>query len=1218
MSKPSQSKLPPDQTQRERALDAARSILVRAPAGSGKTDLLTRRYLRLLGEVSDPGQIVAITFTNAAAAEMRHRILWELEKAAALGEPAPDAHAFSMEALAWRALERSRVPGWRLIDLPAQLRISTIDSFCRDLALQQPMLTSLGGELDIHEQPTELYRRAARRTLETIGATDARLSAAIEALLLWRDNGWQELEDLLVTMLSQRDRWMQDFLLKREPDWDALRARLEKPFERAVQELVGKLGVLFNRAPGALDEALALARFACEQSDGEFHQELAEIAEFPSGPFFSIEALEEARHAWLGMAALLLANGGTFRRQVDIRMGFPADRKAEKGRFAALAGVLRQVSGLESILASVRKLPPARYMEDDWKIVQACFMLLRHAAAELQIVFAESGSVDFTEVAQIAQHVLKDEDSLPSEAAMTVADGIHHLLVDEFQDTSRRQHRLVASLAAAWPDPAGRTIFVVGDPMQSIYFFRDADAELFPRVEATGLDIPENRPWLLDPVSLTANFRTDPDLVMRLNESFGKVFAENDGSGVSFTPSEPAREAGTTSSARLSLHFEFMPQTTRSKTAGEEAKRRNDAIQHAREAALTAQVADIVTLIRSHQDRMEEARGSGRKYRIAVLGRTRKALAPVAEALRNAAIPFRAVELEQLKDRPEVLDALALGRALLNPEDRIAWLGVLRAPWCGLALSDLYLLAAAENADSHAAPIPRLLEERIDMLSEQGRRAVRRMVQALESLPGIRAGLPTAAFGTWLQQMWINLGGDRCVDSVARANLDLLWSCLDGLPGGAQDLLGPALDSALERLTALPDPAASTECGVQLMTIHKSKGLEFEVVIVPEMQASGGRTRGRLLSWLERGLATPEDSGAITEFLVAPLQAKGADRGKAKEWVDSVYRERERQEMRRIFYVAATRAREELHYFARLAYKDVQGTPALVQPKDSLLATAWPALRDEAQARFDAWKTAKETAKQDEDFLIEAIAASGESNLLVMPSSIVPTRLRRLPDDLELSASGQGGIAASAPAASGIGDSRLYQRHEGGLGSRVLGTAVHRLLETASRISTAHDWSDVHAALAKMQPRIAAQVRAAGLHAQQADLLAKEAIEVVRRAIETPYGQWIIAPHADASSETAWTGIVAGALRTVRVDRVFRAGIEPHSEGDNVWWIIDYKTAHEDGLDPAHALSGLHAIFAPQLETYAAVLRSLHPGARIHAGLYYPRMSQFDWWQVEP
>ena len=217
-----------------------RSILVQAPAGSGKTDLLTRRFLRLLAEVEEPGQIVAITFTNAAAAEMRHRILDELEKAA-------DRSRFrSGRVLDGRARPsragalRRRWAGSCSI-CPRSFASRTIDSFCRELALQQPLLSGLGGGLEIAEQPDELYRRAARETLRKIDQTGSALGAAIEELLLWRDNGWQEMEDLLVEMLRSRDRWMHGFVLEREPDWEALRERLERPFANAVRDALDRV-----------------------------------------------------------------------------------------------------------------------------------------------------------------------------------------------------------------------------------------------------------------------------------------------------------------------------------------------------------------------------------------------------------------------------------------------------------------------------------------------------------------------------------------------------------------------------------------------------------------------------------------------------------------------------------------------------------------------------------------------------------------------------------------------------------------------------------------------------------------------------------------------------------------------------------------------------------------------------------------------------------------
>jgi ATP-dependent exoDNAse (exonuclease V) beta subunit len=1234
MISPAAKPAPPDQFERERALDPGQSILVQAPAGSGKTDLLTRRFLRLLAEVEEPGQVVAITFTIAAAAEMRHRILAELEKAAA-SDPAAATDEFSMDALARRALAHSSRLGWKLLDLPAQLRISTIDSFCRDLALQQPLLSGLGGGLDIAAQPEPLYRRAARETLRKIDRTGTGLGAAIEELLLWRDNGWQEMEDLLVEMLKSRDRWMHGFVLEREPDWDAVRERLERPFAHAVREALCEISGLLDQAPGAREEALELARFACEEPGANSPQALAGCVEIPSAPF--PDGLESARDVFSSLSGFLQTLKGAWRSEKGLRTpeGFPATPRgrAGKARLASLIAALAAVPGLETALAAIRSLPPAGYDEEEWKIVQSCFMLLRHAAGELQIAFAEEAAVDFIEVAQVAQRVLQGEDGLPTDAALAVSDGIRHLLVDEFQDTSRRQHQLLAKLIAAWPEPTGRTCFLVGDPMQSIYFFRDADAELFPRVKALGLEIPENEPLRLDFVPLTANFRTAPPLVEWLNGAFARIFADDDGSGVTFSAAQPAREAAARPAAPFALHLDFVPQARRGRNFDPEALRE-------REAAHEAQMSEIVALIQQYGDRVRQARESGGKFRVAVLGRARAALAPVAQALREAGIPFRAVDLEKLSARPEVLDALALARALLNPQDRVAWLGVLRAPWCGLSLDDLYTVAGGD-LEQLTRPAPELLAERLPLVSDAGRPGAGRVLQALGAAQALGCSQPTASLGTWLERVWLLLGGEDCVDATARANLNLLWSCLDRLPGGPEDLLGPALDAALDKLTALPDPETASDCGVQLMTIHKSKGLEFEVVIVPELQARGGNGGRRMLSWLERGLAEPDASGEITEFLIAPFQRKGEDRGKAKEWVDRVYRERESQETRRILYVASTRAREELHLFARPQCKEeADGTLNLVVSTAGLLATAWPALEGEVRSRFEEWKAARvvtltedeREGAPEEEQVVASLAAEGQSNLLAMPSAAKPTLLRRLPPDYRSAMDSVAVQGAPGPAsrlqvvraqlvegdrASGTWESTFYPRHEGGPLSRALGTAVHALLEELARLRSGLDEAAARAEIQNFVPRIAAQARAVGIDPAQAAQVAAQALELALGASRDPIGAWILSPHPQAASEAGWTGVVGGSLRTVRVDRVFRAGAVPGAEGQDYWWIVDYKTAHGDNLDPGAALPQLRALFAPQVEAYARILRNLHgKEAPIRAGLYYPRMLRLDWWEM--
>jgi ATP-dependent exoDNAse (exonuclease V) beta subunit len=209
-----------------------------------------------------------------------------------------------------------------------------------------------------------------------------------------------------------------------------------------------------------------------------------------------------------------------------------------------------------------------------------------------------------------------------------------------------------------------------------------------------------------------------------------------------------------------------------------------------------------------------------------------------------------------------------------------------------------------------------------------------------------------------------------------------------------------------------------------------------------------------------------------------------------------------------------------------------------------------------------------------------------------------------------------GQLGNQAALASEPGASSLYVRHEGGMVSRALGHAVHSFLEELSRLRAELDWEAARAALRKLEPRITAGIRASGVDRRKSSSIAAEALQLALNASHSPQGQWILSPHADAASEVRWAGIVSGGLRTVRVDRVFRAGLEPASEGEQVWWIIDYKTAHADD-DAAAAVPALRKLFAPQVEAYGQILRNLHgPNATLRAGLYYPRMLVLDWWEI--
>jgi ATP-dependent exoDNAse (exonuclease V) beta subunit len=601
---------------------------------------------------------------------------------------------------------------------------------------------------------------------------------------------------------------------------------------------------------------------------------------------------------------------------------------------------------------------------------------------------------------------------------------------------------------------------------------------------------------------------------------------------------------------------------------------------------------------------------------------------------------------------------------LLHPADRTAWLGVLRAPWCGLSLEELYLLVSADDPAVMAATVPELLETRLPELASEGRlstqatEAALRVANVCREATASRSAAGSLSLGTWLESVWLALGGGDTATPEQAENLRVLWRTLDGLPESEVDLCGPALDAALKDLYAQPDPAASSEFGVQLMTIHKSKGLEFEMVIVPDLEAREQVSHREMMVWLERGLADEETGGEhVSEFLVAPIQAKGTEAGAAKAWVSKAKREQERQEDKRLLYVAATRAREELHLFARPRFQvdKTTGERKLAAPT-GLLNTAWPAIEDEVRARFAAWSAT--LPAEDHSAMLPSLAAEanpGSPGGVIVPfpaaRQLRATRMRRLPEGYAapaLQASLHPGLGAAIGTSLEEADDAagpLYARTEGGLESRALGTAIHALLEHLGRLRAELPAKEAASAVAGHLPGVVARLRRLGLTRAEAHKLAAKALAEARQSSLHPVGAWILAPHDGALSEARWTGALGAAvakagasgIRNLRADRVFQtaemppldecesAAREPDSEP--AWWIVDYKTSHAEGMDLSNP--GDRSAFLEthrrrhlgQLELYARVLRALHgaagePSSRIRAGLFYPRLGLFDFWDI--
>ncbi|HEY6446517.1 MAG TPA: UvrD-helicase domain-containing protein [Acidobacteriaceae bacterium] len=1176
---------PADAAERERALDIRRSIIVQAPAGSGKTDLLTRRFLRLLAVVGEPEEILAITFTRAATAEMRGRILSDLEAAARGTARADDEERMS---LARAALAQSERRGWNLLHHPQRLAIETIDSLCLRIAHDRPLLARLGGHLQPTEHAEPLYALAARRTIEHLGSADRELDAALAHFLDLRDNRLSDCEALLAKMLATRDQWQHVLPLSRstmtENDWETARVLLQAPFSREVRRLLAEAHRLLAREPLLSRELLALANYACSNGNENV---AALTGIFELSPSFSVGH-------WRCLCNLLLTKEREWRKAVTVKEGFPPEKthgpeaKRAKKQMEFLLTRLRDLPGFLDVLHAVRDLPQETYSGAQWTTLRHILTVLYHAIGELRVVFAEAISVDFTEISLAALEVLKDA---PDRAAGLGA-ATRHLLIDEFQDTSRRQHELVTELLRAWDPGEGRTVFLVGDPMQSIYMFRQAEVDIFHEVCEHGIGPAENR-VPCETVRLSVNFRSHSGLTTPLNEFFEAIGAEPPPPGAApanFVPATSADPAERESAVHV------YPQIVGNAMA-------RPSLEECREAQReeARKVADVIA---SHMPQIDHARATGGEYRVAILVRARTHLAEIVPQLRKRGIPYRAVEIERLSDRQELLDLRSLTRALLHPMDRIAWLSVLRAPWCGLTLADLHRLTGSDHPTGRDASILELADRHLPRLSPDGQRRLTRTVTILRRALDLRwRQAESPSFASWIERTWRTLGGAACVDAAGAENAEVFFSLLDSVTPDGLAPLTAEFDAGLERLFAQPDPSVDERCGVHLMTIHKAKGLGFDAVVVPGLERKPFTSDQDLLCSLER--RNPFDP-AQDEFLVVPIGAKGEDADATYNWVRQQRKIRFDEERKRLFYVACTRARRELHL---LGTATLGASGLSTGAQDSLLATAWPALHgafEEASARRQAATPAARVLPFPEPAarpgMLEELAAAADSS----------PKPRRLTAGFEPHQA-QANVSFAGAAWSGSSDAPEFRRPEGSRLARVIGSAMHELLQRLG------------SQLGQLPPD---QLRAPAAALLRASALTGEALESTRETLlrmlqdcaADPICRWILAPHPDAQSEAAWSGFAPGSrLRTLRADRVFRAGPEPHATGSEYLWVIDYKTGSEAAgshADRDALLAKHHALYAPQLMAYARALRALHgPDTRLRLGLYYPALAAFDFWE---
>ena len=1083
-----------DTYERQQAIDPQHSYIVQAPAGSGKTELLIQRLLTLLTRVNQPEAIIAITFTRKAAAEMQERILATLQQAQALTEPIdsfdqPQRHRLT---LAQQVLQRDRQLGWYLLTNPQRLRIQTIDSLCHYLVSRLPITARLGAPMAMTDQPDLLYQQAVQSLITHY--LDSGQPPALADLFSHLNHQFEFIETLLIQALQQRDQWLS--LVHQPDDSHQLRTNLET----SLQTIVNQQLMAIDQQCQAHDlktPILHMMQQASSNCDDPSIHCWANLSQFPRPHYDDL-------HFWHGIAQICLTQKNEVRQKVTKKQGFPAGSNG-KDSANAILDYLKEQDDFKSLISNLKQLPKPVYQTENWRLLQQLLtQILPQAAAHLQLIFQKQQTLDFQEVAIQALNALGTPDQA-SDLLLALDYQLEHILVDEFQDTAYLQINLLEKLTADWAQTPHKTLFFVGDPMQSIYRFRNAEVNIFLQLwqQQTFNDIP------LTPLQLQANFRSSLQLVEWLNQSINTIFPDTtdiNSGAVPGVTAEAVHDAQTSSSITSSINNEDS----------------------------THEAQNIIQQIQHWQHHHPD-------WQIAILVQKRSQMADILPALQTKGIAYQSQDLLPLTQLSIIQDLIALTRALYCYDDRTAWLACLRAPWCGLTKRDLTLLAKDSNQT-----IWQLLHEPScwQTLSTEAQQRIQHWCQAIYYAQNQYGRI---AIAEWIYNTWQQLSGPSCLrdhyqHQASQQFFDLLRSVTD-----QSDLDLTQFQQLLSR-HYLSSPQTD-QANVHIMTIHKAKGLEFDAVIVPSLQARRKSPDPALFLWSDYYL------NGYHYSLLAPI--KRSDQAKEDQplyqFINNLEKQRLTQENKRLLYVALTRAKSALHLTAHQSQTASQ---------TSFL-------------NYLDWEQADEQNNN--------ITNNHEQKLVNQPMRRLKAAHLRDHDHQPLATTS---------------NQHSWQNPE----PRLRGSLIHFILQIIS-----DDWqqqtnsqqksdfsNQIKALFDKRYKLWLQQSRQLGLHNNPTELV-KQCQNIIYNVAHDTVGQWLLAPKSYAINEMSLA--VAQTYDQVnhyRPDRVFF--------DNNAYWVIDYKTTAD------HTQGSVDAIwqkYHPQLEHYQQLLRKLwhYP---IHKGIYLP------------
>lgn len=1123
---------PPDALQRQAALNVMQSFIVQAPAGSGKTELLTQRVLALLATVKQPEEIVAITFTRKAAAEMRMRILKALQNAE-LPEPTQE-HEKNTWILAKNVLLQSKKFDWHLLENPNRLRVTTIDALCLSLVGQMPVLSRMGIQPKVTENPDKIYLSAIQKIFQHIDSRPTEYAISLKKVFRYFHYDIEFMTKLFQKMLQYREQWLSYAI---HGQTEEFQARLQESLYYIIHDALQNIFELAESHP-YFSQILPLLTYASSNLSQSDHGQI--IDAWP-------DTAPEYLVLWQRIADICLTNDNNWRKKLTVNEGFPPEsyfknvsEKATAKQFKAqfmqfLAELANEPSNdaLRLALENIRNLPSAEHYDEQWEIISALLNVLTLLAGELRLEFQTAGKTDFTEIACAAKEALGHHET-PTDLLLSLDNQIQHLLVDEFQDTSKLQFELIEKLTSGWHDNDGRTLFLVGDPMQSIYRFRQAEVGLFIKACQEGIG-----ELSLIPLKLTANFRSDEKIVHWINNSFKDAFPLNDdipSGAISYSPSNAMRYY----SNDTGIHF----------------------YPHYDEEGFQLKLLEQLHLLLNDE----------KQKSIAILVRSRKNAKQILPWLRAAKIPYQAIDIESLELQPLIYDLLALLKALIYLGDRTAWFAILRAPWCGLLLADLLIIAKHSPKGCLWECINNFAM--LTELSLDAKKRLTRIVPILAFAIEQRFRLPLRQ---WIEHTWIALGGPACIPN--RSTLNDAFSFFDVLANIAQSDGQFDITEFEQQLKYTFATAPITDnVRIHIMTMHKSKGLEFDTVILPALHEAPRNDDNDILVWMDQ----PRSQQHENDILLAMCQPAGVESDKLYKYIRAQEQQKTLFENTRILYVAATRAKQQLCLYFQVG----QGHDNLLVSKRSFLALLWPTIENAVIPHLP-------------NIIIN-------DNLLKQPESdyyhnhSTTTQVHRLSDSWQLPE-----LINFSNAISTRNEGVTFDWHPD-LERRV-GIVLHRLFKTIGKQGLS-SWQQL--TINQQMELIRRFCFLAGLNQSQFFKIQPHISMCLEKMFNSQRGQWMLSMFqiSPVEFEYALETIQQHELKQFVLDTTF-------IDETNTRWIVDYKTAYNTQENLTLFLQEQKQMYMPQLERYAQLMKKISPHP-IKLALYFPLLDEWIEWNA--